>query len=92
MENILALSIGVTRGSRIRVGQSMVKVEEIVQDVAVTLSVDGGKKFMITDSERTQIIPEVFVQLGLNHRSSGTNSSRLAFEAPFSIKINRIRQ
>lgn len=86
----VALSIGVGKGSRIKVGDSMLRVVEIVPGVAISVQLDGNKTFMITDSERTEIMPGVFVQIGLNPKNVDSGS-RLAFEAPRSITINRVR-
>lgn len=90
----MALIIGVNKNSRILVGESTVEVRDILPKV-VTLYVYGEnepREFLITDAERTEIVRDVFVSLGLNHRNMSTNSNRLAFEAPKSIKINRVRE
>lgn len=90
----MALVIGVTKGSRIRVDDSMLTVLQIMSDSAVLLHIADGnldKEFLVTEEERTEVIEDVFVSLGRDHNSSGTNSSRLAFEAPLSIRINRLR-
>lgn len=87
----MALIIGVNKSSKIQVGDKMVKIGDILPTV-VMLKVEGGEDFMISDKERTEILPDVFVSLGLNHRTQSTNSNRLAFEAPMSVKINRVRE
>jgi hypothetical protein len=84
----MALSIGVSAGSKIKVGKSMVAVQEANRRM-VTLKVDGGPTQIITEAERTEILPQVYVFIGVGP-DSGMNS-RLAFEAPRSIQIDRVR-
>lgn len=83
----MALSIGVIRGSEIRIGDSLLLVGSISQTV-VLVTVDGGASIPITDRERKEILPDVFLSLGKIVGAGGGNT-RLAFEAPKSIKIKR---
>lgn len=86
----MAKSIGVTRGSRIRVGSQVVKVISCTPRM-VTLCVDHGKPLIITEEERVEIIPKVFVFVGVPDHLN-ISGSRLAFEAPRDILIDRVRQ
>jgi len=84
----MALAIGVTKGTKIRIGNMMLKVIDIVAGKCVRVAVDNGAPILVTDSERTPLAPNVFVSMG---KSSSTSGSRLAFEAPRAIPIERIR-
>lgn len=86
----MALSLGIHEGSKIQVGSHVVTVTEIVRDNLMTVEA-GGLKHMVTDTERTEILPSVFVFCGSSHGQAATNA-RLAFEAPRSININRIEK
>lgn len=44
----------------------------------------------ITDEERTEIMPEVYMSMGFPTSANGSPSHRLAIEAPRSIKITRL--
>jgi hypothetical protein len=86
----VALSIGVTAGSQIRVGDEIVKVLEVLRGKAIRVEVDG-KQHVITDQQRTEVLPDVFLTYG----APGPNlkefkGSRLAFEAPKDLKITRL--
>lgn len=86
----MALSLGISVGSKIRVGTSVVEVVSVMGTARVLIKVEG-KEFMITDCERTEILPNVFVSCGRNDDKQFLASfSRLAFEAPRSIEINRM--
>lgn len=84
----MALAIGVSPGSKIRVGSSVVEVQTILKRVAIVIIV-GGIQFTITDSQRTEILPDVFVSYGSSARESD-GLARLAFEAPREIRITRM--
>lgn len=93
----MPLSLGVKKGSKIKVDQSMVEVVDVVSLSEIRINVSNGmlrqiKQHTITNEERTEILPEVFVSAG---RDDGADHStkgytRLAFEAPRRIKINRV--
>lgn len=87
----MALSLGVTDGSKIRVGSDIVEVVSVVGTAHIQVRV-GGQNHLITDCERTEILPGVFVSCGRNddRQFGGASFSRLAFEAPRSIEIKRI--
>lgn len=57
----------------------------VVRDVlsATTVRVEfGGRDVLVTDQQREELMPQVFVSCGV--------SGRLAFEAPRSIRIERV--
>lgn len=54
----------------------------------IIVAVDGGHEITISDQAKTEILKKVLVFSGLG--ASG-NASRLAFEAPKNIKIQRIK-
>lgn len=82
----MALSIGVSAGSKIDVGNHCVQVKTVVHPTLFILNVDGGEDITVTDKERVKILPEVYVFAGVGGAGVG---NRLAFEAPRSIAINR---
>lgn len=84
----MALSLGVRVGSLLTVGNTEVKVEEIGPGQRITLSL-LGKSRLITDQERIEILPDVFVSMGMGSSPNGSPAHRLAFEAPRSIEIKR---
>jgi hypothetical protein len=81
----MALSIGVSRGDRIRVGQHLVEVASTYRG-HVFICVDGGEPLKITESQQ-QILPGVKIFLGIGPNGQG---NRLAFIADRNILINRI--
>lgn len=87
----MALSLGVAAGSKIKVGSDIVEVVSVVGTAHVQIGV-RGQSYLITDCERTEILPNVFVSCGRNddRQFGGAGFSRLAFEAPRSIDIKRI--
>lgn len=87
----MALAIGVTPGNKIRIGQSILHVQQVVAGEATTVSIDGGPQVLITEDKRTEILPTVFVQLGKFTANAGSSSSRLAFEAPRDIVIRKVQ-
>lgn len=82
----MALSIGVTTNSKIDVGGHKVLVKSVIRPNLIILTVDGGPEITVSENERVQILPEVFVFAGIGGNGVG---SRLAFEAPKSIEIHR---
>lgn len=82
----MALSIGVSNGSLIRVGEHRVLVKAVVNSTLLVVTVDGGQDITVSDKERVEILPQVFVFAGVGNGGVG---NRLAFEAPRSIPIHR---
>lgn len=91
----MALSLGVSKGSEIVVGLSdreeTIQVLDVECGTRVAIKV-MGKRLEIDDQERVEVLPEVFVSCGLSNPHRGSRTSRLAFEAPRRIKINRVRK
>lgn len=90
----MALSIGVKRGSQIRVfteaWESLVKVKAVEALDSIVVDVDG-RTYTITDLERQEVLPQVLLSCGRSGQSGSQGGySRLAFEAPRSIRIERI--
>lgn len=92
----MALSIGVRRGSKILIGAApdgtggeLLRVIEVPKFNEVRLKFQGTTH-TITDKERVLIAPNVYVSCGAQQQQDYEEYSRLAFEAPRSIKINRI--
>jgi hypothetical protein len=87
----MALSIGVSKGSKIQVGKNLMRVLE-VQDSRHVSIMYGNTRHLITDTERTEVEPGVFLSCGIKQdKETMMNSSRIAFEAPRSVIINRVR-
>lgn len=87
----MALSIGVSKGSKIQVGQILMRVLE-VQDSRHVSVLYGSTRHLITDTERTEVEPGVFLSCGIKQdKETMANSSRIAFEAPMSVRISRLR-
>ena len=91
----MALSIGVSVGSKIIIHEGVagvpphvLEVKALTQPNLIVVSLDGGKDILVTDKARTEILPTVFVFAGIGHSGSG-GSNRIAFEAPQSIRITR---
>lgn len=89
----MPLSLGVKKGSKVTVGDAMVEVREIVSLSEIHVSVNNGPAVVITNAERTEILPGVFLQAGRDEGAGHSTKSytRLAFDAPRSIPINRVR-
>jgi sRNA-binding carbon storage regulator CsrA len=90
----MALSLGVAAGSKIIIGDSLLKVLSIEDGLTITLDVDGTR-YVVNDQERTEILPNVFVSCGQTMPSrtgSSQKTSRLAIEAPRAIQIDRVKR
>lgn len=88
----MALSLGVRQGSKIRIGSDLLQVVRVINDgdIVLGVSVNEGPVRYVSEYEREEILPQVFVQLGKPH-SLYPRDHRLAFEAPRSIRIERVR-
>jgi sRNA-binding carbon storage regulator CsrA len=85
----MPLSLGVSVGDRIEVGDSIVKVKAIKNHKLIIVSVNGGPDISVNDNnaDAVEILPDVRLFTGLDRDGA---RSRLAFDAPRSIKITRI--
>ena len=79
----MALSIGISVGSKIDVGGHMLQVKALVHPNVVVVTVDKGDDIVISESRAVEILPGVKVQ-------SGSGGNRLAFHAHKSIRISRV--
>lgn len=84
----MALSIGAGAGDRIRVGEDILHVREVHPSTIVICKNDDAP-VLITEDAKVDIIRSVFIFKGISPASTKV-SSRLAFEAPKSIRIERI--
>lgn len=86
------LSLGVRKGFKYRVGGSIIRVKEVLGPKEVVVTVDRDTDYTITEHERVQVIPDVFLSCGVpDHVVIHEHHSRLAIEAPNEIKIERIK-
>ena len=85
----MALSLGITKGSKIQVGGSIIEVVDVSNGTHVQVVI-GQQKFLITDCERTEVLPNVFLSCGVSEEKSFGSFSRIAIEAPKEVKIRRI--
>ena len=81
----MALSIGVSVGSKIDVGGHTVQVNALVHPNVVVITVDRGEEIVISEGRAVEILPGVKVQ-------SGVGGNRLAFHAAKSIRISRVNE
>ena len=84
----MALSIGVQVSDQIDIDDKTLIIKGISHKSAV-VCFNGGKHQVISEEERTLIAPEVYVSLGAAKKHS-TQRCRLAFEAPRSIRIEKV--
>jgi hypothetical protein len=82
----MALSIGVTVGSKINVGGHRVLVKELINPGLIVITVDSGDEIVVSENSKVEILPGVEVQTGAGN---GKNR-RLAFHAHKSIRISRV--
>ncbi len=83
----MALSLGVSEGSKIEVGANMVTVRRIITSTLIVVAVDGGPDVTVSEQEKIELMPGVFVFAGVGGSGLG---NRLAFEAPRSVNIRRL--
>lgn len=89
----MALSIGVKAGSRIKFGQRVLEVLHVEDGRRIQVKVTGedeNRQYLITEEQRTLIGPETYVFCGVGKDWHDPAFSRIAFEAPRAIKINRV--
>lgn len=90
----MALSIGVKAGSKIKVKSvrdHIVEVLNVPSHDRLVISVDGVQ-FEVTDKQRVEILPRVFVFCGSKDSRGVESYTRLAFEAPKIVRIERVPQ
>lgn len=81
----VALSIGVSVGSKIDIGGHLLQVKALVHPNVVVVTVDRGDEILISEGKSVEILPGVKVQAGLG-------GNRLAFHAAKSIRISRVEE
>jgi hypothetical protein len=92
VEQNMALSLGVKAGSQVRVGTSMLRVLKILAGgKSISIEVDD-RYYLIGNQEKTEILPLVFVFCGIVGDWNSPLKSRLAFDAPRAVEIERIGQ
>lgn len=84
----MALSLGVRAGSKIRVADTLLEVLEVKSEDSIRIRINN-QEFHVTDMERQQIMPHVYVSCGSKKGSCLPEHGRLAIEAPRSIPIIR---
>jgi hypothetical protein len=84
----MALSLGVSVGDKIAVGDTVVEVRAIHFPKTMVVMVDGGKEFTVDDNvgHSVEILPNVRVYVGIGP-GKHSSANRLAFEAPKAIPI-----
>lgn len=85
----MALVLAMQEGRSLYVDDTEVKIERAPAPNTLRVRVVtayGDKVFDLTDRERTEVLPEVFLQLGLG---TGSNMHKLVIEAPRQRKIWR---
>lgn len=85
----MALVLGAASGFKIKIGTHMLEVSEVKSQEEIDVTVDG-EKFTITDLERKEVAPQVYVQCGAPNPKNPPHYGRLAIEAPRSMRIDRI--
>ena len=80
----MALSIGVSVGSRVDIGGHILQVKALPAPSVAVVTVDRGDEILLSDGKAVEILPHVKVQTG--------PGNRLAFQAPKSIRISRLEK
>lgn len=86
----MALSLGVKNGSQIKVGTTTLRVIEVSNSGKSILIEVANRRFLINDQDRTEILPDVFAFCGVTGDWAGERRSKIAFDAPRSIRIDRV--
>ena len=86
----MALSLGVNEGTQITIDNLLLEVRKVFNSSDVLIDVDGVPH-RITDKQRTEVLRNVFVSCGLSGSNEKVFFTRLAFEAPYEIKIYRVK-
>ena len=79
----MPLSLGVSVGDKIAVGDSVIEVRATALPQRIIISVNGGKEITVDDNEAhpVEILPDVQVFVGIGPGKHST-ANRLAFKAP----------
>lgn len=85
----MALSIGVRGGKRVRIGKHILTILEVIAPDKVRVAFNG-REFLVTDLERVKLMEDVYVSCGKADNVVYEAYTRLAFEAPREIRIERI--
>ena len=87
----MALSIGVLCGDRIDIDGHILEVKHASElaGMVVIVSVDGAPSVVLNEQSNVELIPGVKVFVGRG-KTQSKGTYRLAFEAPRSIRINRV--
>ena len=97
----MALALGIKANNRIMIGDQILRVINVSTDGRTIVIEILGKTHTITDAERVEVMPNVFVSCGVydgvvteypdrNGVMRGPYS-RLTFEAPRAVRISRMR-
>jgi sRNA-binding carbon storage regulator CsrA len=89
----MSLSLGVRTGGQIKIGDDMLTVSSVARD-GLTVRVNvRGREYQLSDEEKTEVLPDVYVFCGVSaHTPWGLPfRSKLAFDAPRVIQIDRIQ-
>ena len=83
----MGLSLGVYINSQIQIGGSVLRVLRMPRPPLIVVRLDNGDDILVSDRERTEIMPGVFLSVG-KIKKGFTN--RLLIEAPKSVPITRL--
>lgn len=85
----MALSLGVKKGGVIKIGGVPLQVVSIDHQKSITVRING-REYVVSDKERVEILPTVFVFVGTWSVLNQSSQGRLAFEAPRAVRIERV--
>ncbi|WP_158934115.1 hypothetical protein [Burkholderia sp. S171] len=86
----MALSLGVQAGSQVKIGSSILHILKISnggKSISVKLN---DQTFDVGNQQKIEILPSVFVICGVVGDWDSSSKSRLALDAPRSVKIERV--
>lgn len=86
----MALSIGVSVGSKIDIAGHTLQVKSITPPNLIVVAIDNQQEHVLSDQSRVQILPDVWAFTGIGQNGAGMTGNRIAFEAPRSIRISRV--
>jgi hypothetical protein len=88
----MALSIGVKNGSQIKIGTITLRILEIRNGGKSILVEVANRRFLINETDKTEILPDVFVFCGVTGDEGSERRSKIALEAPQTIRIDRVKE